>query len=197
MSYMGIGDVASSSFNTTKYPGIAKPGDVATMATFKNLQAQLNRVAQGLTLSKVSVDGDIGPGTKSLLDQVKSLFAAGGVSVDPARNILMQADTSSVAAIAGQADTLGNAAQAVADQMSVPTKISQPAPIAGTGTIVLPSGTEQRVSVPTPAAASLLDGLGGLSSTELLVAAGAVGAIVYFTGKGGKRKTARVTRRYR
>lgn len=197
MSYLQLGSVDASSFNATKYPGIAKPSDVATLGIFKNLQAQLNRVGQGLKLSKISVDGDIGPGVIRLLGQIKSILGAGGVSADPARNILIQADTSSAAAVAAQADILGNAANGVADQMSVPAKVSQPAPIGGTSTLVGASGAESRVSTPTPAAAGLLDAFGGLSTTEMVVAAGAVGAIVYFAGKpkrGGKRSSKRVYR---
>jgi hypothetical protein len=46
--------------------GVAKPMDVATLDLFKELQRQLNRVAQAKGYSKVDVDGRIGPGTVKL-----------------------------------------------------------------------------------------------------------------------------------
>jgi hypothetical protein len=185
MAYMQLGSVDPSHFNCTKYPGICKPSDSATLAIFKNLQAQLNRVAQGLGLSKISVDGDIGNDVLSLISQISANMSQGGVSADPARNILIQAGAYSSVDAASNADTLANACVAAASQMNVPAKITQPA--SGSSTLVSASGAEQKVSTPTPASASILDSLGGLSTTEMLAIGAGLGAIAYVVGKKPKR----------
>jgi lysozyme family protein len=187
MPYIGLGTIDTSHFNSTKYPGICKPSDLPTLTLFKNLQAQLNRIAQAAALSKVTVDGDIGPGTIALLQKVAAWLGQGGVSVDPARNILIQADTSSCVAVASNADTLGNAANGVANTLGVPSKITQPS--SGSSTLVSSSGQVIKVNTPTPAAsAGLLGALGGLDTTTLLLIAAGLGAAVYFTGP--KKKAA-------
>lgn len=200
MAYLQLGDIDASHFNTTKYPGTARPADTATLAVFKNMQAQFNRIAQAIGATKISVDGDIGAGTLSLLGKIAANLGQGGVSVDPARNILMQAAGYSAADVAAHADTLGNAAQGVADQMKVPGKISQPS--SGSSLLVSATGVEGKVSTPTPASASLMDAFGNMDTTTMLVVAGGIGAAVYFSGKkkkGGPRKNParRSTRRSR
>lgn len=198
MAYMQLGAVDPSHFNCTKYPGICKPSDFATLAIFKNLQAQLNRVAQALGFKKVTVDGDIGSGVTSLLSQIAANLSQGGVSVDPARNILIQAGGYQPTEAAANADTLGNAAQGVADQMSVPAKISQPS--SGSSVLVSATGAETSISTPTPASASLLDslgGLGGLSATTILALAAGAGVLVYMAeSKGSKTKKSAKRLRY-
>ncbi len=195
MAYLQLGSIDPSNFNSTKYPGICKPSNTTTLAAFKNLQAQLNRVAQAIGASKVTVDGDLGPGTLSLLSAVAANLSQGGVSVDPARNILIQAGAYSCVDAAQNADTLGNAAQGVADQMGVSSKISQPS---GGSSLVSATGIESRVTTPTPASASIVDALGlsGMDSTTMLLLLGGLGAVVYFTGpKKGRRATATSRRR--
>lgn len=197
MAYLQLGDVPTSSFNSTSFPGVCKPSDTATLAIFKNLQAQLNRVAQGAGISKISVDGDIGNDTLMLLSAIGAFLAQGGVSADPARNILMQASSQGCVGVATQADTLGAAAQGVADQMSVPPKVSQPS--SGSSTLVSSGGTVTHVSTPTPASASISDALAGMDTTTLLALAAGAGAIIYFTGKpkrGSARTSTKSSRRH-
>lgn len=189
MPYLQLGSVDASNFNSTKYPGVCKPSNTATLQTFKTLQAQLNRLAEGLSLTKITVDGDIGAGTVGLLSSVKSVLGQGGVSVDPARNILIQADASSCTAVASNADLLGDAAKGVADQMGVSSTISQPKPPGGSSTLVSASGLESRVTTGTPASNGIADmiGLGGVDTTTLVLLAAGLGAAVYFTGPKGKK----------
>lgn len=192
MAYLQLGAVDASNFNSTSYPGICKPSNLATLAIFKNLQAQLNRVAQGLGLDKITVDGDIGNAVLLLLSQISANLSQGGVSVDPARNILMQAGAYGVVDAASNADTLAGAAQGVADQMTVPPSISQPTSGSGS-TLVSSAGAVTHVSTPTPAQASLLDSLSDLSTPELLGIAGGLGLLAYFASK--KPARARISSR--
>lgn len=196
MAYLQLGVVDTSHFNSTTYPGTCKPSDSDTLAIFKNLQAQLNRVAQGLGFAKISVDGDIGPGTLGLLSQIATNISSGGVSADPARNILAQTSGYTCVDVASNADMLGSAAQGMADQMSVPPKITQPS--SGSSTLVSSGGTVTHVSTPTPASASLTDALAGMDTTTLLALAAGAGAIIYFTGKPkrGTRKSTKSSRRH-
>lgn len=181
MAYLQLGVVDTSHFNSTKYPGVCNPSDSDTLAIFKNLQAQLNRVAQGLGLTKITVDGSIGPGTVALLAQIAANITSGGVSADPARNILAQTSGYTCVDVASNADMLGSAAQGMADQMSVPTQVQQPS---ATSTLVSSAGVVSKIRTPTPAAtASLTDMLAGVDQTTLLALAAGAGAIIYFTGK--------------
>ena len=71
MGYLGLGTLSSTNYCTVKnpqgnckpLPGIAKPMDVSTLNVFKDLQNQLNRVAQATGGSKIQVDGRIGGDT--------------------------------------------------------------------------------------------------------------------------------------
>ncbi len=60
--YSAVGDVVEADFNSTKYPGICKPANFATLDKFKELQRQANRYAAAKGIpDRVTVDGDIGP----------------------------------------------------------------------------------------------------------------------------------------
>lgn len=67
MSYSMIGLGA----DTYKVSGsVCKPTDLATLDKFKQLQSQLNRVANGKGLGTITVDGDLGPATVALYNKV-------------------------------------------------------------------------------------------------------------------------------
>jgi hypothetical protein len=186
VAFLQLGTVDDNQFNSTTYPGICRPSNKGALAIFKNLQAQLNRVAQGAGLSKITVDGDLGNATLALFGKIAAFLSQGGVSIDPARNMLIQAGAYGCVEIARNADALAMAATGVANQMNIPPKISQPS---GVSTIAMPGGGTQKITTPTPAAASLVDSLSGMDPTTLLMAAGAVGAVIYFSGGKGKRSS--------
>jgi hypothetical protein len=187
---MQLGVIDTTHFNSTKYPGVCNPSDADTLAVFKNLQAQLNRVAQAGGIAKVTVDGSIGPATVALLAKIVSFLTDSTPSVDPARNILLGTAGYQCTDIASNADMLGNAAQGVADAMSIPPKVSQPS---GASTLVSSTGATTKITTATPAAASLVDSLQGMDPMTLLMAAGAVGAVIYFSG-GKKRRSRKSTK---
>lgn len=157
---MGATDMVVPSFNTTKYPGTCKPANAPTLELVYELQRQLNRVAQMRKLTKIAVDGDIGPGT------VKLFNAALGTSAD--------------------CTTIGSQVRAFTAQLGVlaatlgaPAKVPAPAP-AKPSTFVDPT-TNLDVIAPKGIAASLSDSI-GLSTpmiAALGVAAVGVGYYVY------------------
>jgi len=164
-------------FNSTKYPGLCKPSDVATLAAFKNLQSQMNRLAQAKALPKIAVDGDIGPGTVSLASKL-GLIGAGATC----------------SAIAVAATFFALQAKNAADKLGAPTTVSGPAP-AHPPTLVNAAGAE--FAAPAP---SIGEGVMGfftnLSTFEEVAAVGILGGIGYFVlAKKRKRGKSR-SRRY-
>ena len=194
MPYLQLGSV--SSFNSTAYPGVCKPSDLATLAIFKNLQAQLNRIlyaynkALGNSAPLISVDGDIGPNTVQLLFTVQGFLTNdSSQQLNPSALAIIAQDSSSCSAVASNADTIAGYAQTTADSLGAPSKISQPS--SGSSTLVSSSGKSTTVHTPTPAnsgiATSLTDMVSGLDTTTLLLIAAGAGALIYFTGRPSKK----------
>ena len=204
MAYLELG-LGSVSFNSTSYPGTCKPSDLATLAIFKNLQAQLNRIVYaynkitGNNAALISVDGDIGPGTMQQVEEVQALLTADtSMDVYPTAGMIKAQSTSSCSDVANNAETLVAAAQAVADTIGAPASISQPS--SGSSTLVSSMGKSTTVHTPTPAnngvATSLTDLVSGLDTTTLLLLAAGAGAVIYYSGKKGRRsKSKRRSRR--
>lgn len=165
--YLGsaLGDVAASDFVNRN--GVCKPTNFATLAKFKALQSQLNRIAEVKGLKKIGVDGDIGAGTLGLL-------AASGIS--------SATDCSAVAVVS---EALTAQVKVVADAAGAPAKVSSPAPVQ-TPSIVSPT---TGVLTPQPATASVMDTFNRLGPTEMILAAAAIGGVAYFAfGKKKRRK---------
>lgn len=116
-------------YNATKYKaqGIVKPSDLYTLATFRELQTQLNRLAGAKGSAKVATDGDIGP---------KTLALAKKLGVVPASTTPTQ--------LAAQADVLGLKARGMADDAAAPPAVA-PAP---TAAAVLVDAIGDAVKVP-------------------------------------------------
>lgn len=157
---------ANVSFNSTKYPGTCKPSDFGTLAKFKALQEQLNRVAEKKGVAKIAIDGDIGPGTLGLM--AKLGLASSGTACT---------------AIAGYVSTFTAQAKALADTLGAPAKVSGPAPIKAP-TIVTPAGAE----IPVPPGAAFLGQLTNMPTTAKLALAGVGVGIVYVLATKKKRR---------
>lgn len=188
LSRMGMGSISSSSFNSTKYPGICKPSTTATLAVFKSMQQQLNRVASIKGLPKVAVDGDVGPGTVQLAGYVKAVAAADAtgadttgdnVVADNAATLVDVIDASSCVAIASRADDIAANAQMYATALGAPAAV--PAPVNTSPTVLVSStGAETQISGSVQnAAASLSDSFGALGTVEKVVVVGALGIAGY------------------
>lgn len=147
-------------FNSTKYPGTCKPSDAYTLGVFKELQRQLNRLAQGKGVSKIAVDGDVGPGTVAL---------ARTVGID---------SSGSCSTIAMNAAVYASIAKGLADQLGVPASVSQPTPIKAPS-IVNAAGQETTVTGGGGIAASVSGAFAGMSNLEKALALGIVGGIAY------------------
>lgn len=190
MGYMPMGDVASSEFNATKYPGVCKPSTVSALATFKRLQTQLNRIAAAKSIPTIAIDGDIGPGTVTLFGKVQAdLVAYATSTMNLAGSVKIAVVTSSCTALASVADIVGDVADQYATSIKAPLNPPSPTPTKPP-TLVLPSGAE----VPPPAGAGLLTAFTSASDTMKIAMIAVAGGVGYYLLKG--RKHRRRTRRY-
>lgn len=159
----------ASDFNCTKIAGVCKPTNTNALSIVQEAQRQLNRVAQAKGLSKITVDGDVGP---KMLALAQKALGAGGV-------------TSSVSSLALAVDSVIPLAKSLADSAGTPATVSQPKPIVQPSYI--PPGAP--APIPVPSAGGFLPPLGGLSQTQMLIIAGLGGFIIYkkFIKKGRRK----------
>lgn len=180
MGYESMGDVASTNF--VMRSGVAKATNVATLAIFKNLQRQINRLAVALKRGgTIAEDGDIGFGTLSKFSVVR-----------PSDNWV-----NSVQVLASKADVLAKAMSAEADKYKVPTTVA--APVSKPPTILQPATGVEVAVTPDQLNANGYAPPGGLGSTgKLLMGVGLVVASYLFfkeLQKGGKRSSSSGSRR--
>lgn len=159
--------------------GVCKPMNTAALNNFKALQDQLNRVAEVKDLSKIGVDGRIGPGTLALWNKVVTL----AVIASPARALSMAA-SSSCDILAEQAADGGAAAQvrSYADSLHAPTQVA--------GSILsrpsMPNPDPSKPPIDPPALA-ITDTLFGMVASPFgLVIAAGLGYAAYRLAKSGK-----------
>lgn len=125
MGYIGMGGL----FEVVN--GVCKPSNSSTLAQYKAMQTQLNRCATALGLSKIGVDGDVGPATLRLLSNISSKLYNSQVGFELA---LANAASSSCSDVAGDAVNITYWAQWTADNRgassggSTTTPISTPKP---------------------------------------------------------------------
>lgn len=188
--YRGIGAIDASRWNSTKFRGVCKPMDFATLAVFKDLQSQINRLAAAkLVSSRVVVDGDIGVLTTSM--------AAQGAKGMSGADRLVSCDD--VAAIA---DELAARFKARADQIGAPERVAGKKPTAPKAPAEEPGADLPPAAIPEGALASIT------KSPIALAAIGGLGLLLLLKRKGkparkarkprkarGRRKTRRAARR--
>lgn len=173
-----VNETASGGTTTTAadfsiQAGICKPANFPALNAVRELQRQLNRVAQVKGLAKTTADGAVGPATLALFRQVQS-SSAGAVMGDP----------STCMGVAPDVDVLGAQVRAMADTLGAPATVSGPLALV-TPTIVTKSG--KTLVAPD---AGLLGSLGALSTVEkiaLLGVAGGIGYLLMNRRKGRKR----------
>lgn len=169
----GGASITSADFTSTG--GICKAGNLTALNYVKELQRQLNRVAQVKGFSKVGVDGEIGPATLALFAKVQTAAGAGQILGTPG----------SCMGVAPDADVLSAQVQSYATSIGAPATASA----AFTGhaaTIVRPNGQEV-------AAAGLFDTFDRLPTLEKFAVVTVFGGIGYmlFAGRRRKRKGTR------
>ena len=131
MTYHGIGGLSQTAWCSPVNPqgrckpiaGICKPMDTATLAVYRDLQAQANRVAHVRGLAKIDVDGRIGPETVALVEGI------------------MMASYGQCDQVAAIADELAQAIRGTADAIGAPADVS--APRTRPPLLPMPDGTVQ------------------------------------------------------
>lgn len=191
MGYIGMGAVTASDF--VNRSGVCKPTNSATLATFKGMQTQLNRVATAVGVSKITVDGDLGSKTLYLLSNIASKMR----DIIPQEIALANEATNDCSQVALRAETISFLAKSVADMRGVPSSTggSTSTPRPSSPPIVPP------ITGGAPAApqigGGLWDAFKNLSTVEkaavgvgLLAAGVAAGFIPFGKKKRGSRRTA-------
>lgn len=168
------GGTSTSAADFTNVGGVCKPQNFPALTASRELQNQLNRVAQMKGFSKTSADGAIGPGTLALFKQVQSI-SAGAVMGDP----------SSCTGIAPDVDVLGGQVKAVADTLGAPATVSGPI-FSNPPSILTKSGKTL-----VPPDAGVLGALAGLSGVEKIAIVGLAGGIGYLLMTGTKKRKGR------
>jgi hypothetical protein len=163
------GSTWQPTFNSTKYPGVCKPSNVGTLAAFKALQTQLNRVAQAKGLTKIGVDGDIGAGTLRIMTSAGMIPAGTPCSVVAAQVTISTVTAKTIADAAG-----------ISSSVAGPLVLKRP-------TIVDAAGRESIVQSPA-IGAGLVGAFSNLSTPMKLAAVGILGGIGYFVFKDTKKK---------
>jgi hypothetical protein len=187
MTYLPMGDVASSEFNATKYPGVCKPSTNPTLLLFRELQSQLNRVASVSGLTPIAIDGDIGPGTVALYAREKPFLAVSVAPIDAAAAIKVSS-ASTCSQIATVADIIARVAKNYADSQKAPAVVPGPAP---TRPPTLVNAKGEEFAAPPPGKDLFVQIFGRPLSTMEKVAVigvfGGIGYLVYTNTKKRKR----------
>lgn len=185
--YTAIGAVSSTDY--VKRGSVCKPANSATLAIFKTMQTQLNRVAQAVGVSKIAVDGDIGSGTLTLLSRIASKM-----SMTSALEVTLANEaTNDCSTVASRAETISFFAKSVADAKGVSANAGTSGGSSGGGgggggstpIVTIPPGSATVPGASSGIMASL-SSLGGLEKAALAVGAVAVG-VALFGKKRGRR----------
>ncbi len=160
--------IAASDFSVQG--AVCKAANLTALNYVKELQRQLNRVAQVKGLGKIGVDGEVGPGTLALFTKVQAAAGAGQIAGTP----------TSCMGVAPDADVLGAQVKAYADSLGAPATVSA-AFTAHAATIIKPNGQEV-------AAAGLFDTFSRLPGLEQFAVVAVFGGIGYMLLTGKKRK---------
>lgn len=170
--------------------GVCKPTNSASLANFKELQRQLNRVADVKSFPKIAPDGEIGSLTLALLSLVKNAasqtIVASGTTYGW-RNFLMNQNVLNCNAVATSAITIAQMASAMADDLGASSSVSSPSP-SKTPTYIDPITLQPQNQ---DIGASALDAFSNMSTGEkLALGAVVVGVgVVMFGSKGKKKKS--------
>lgn len=152
---------------------VCKARNFPALAYARELQDQLNRVAQVKQWPKTDVDGAIGPATVALFKRVQAA-AAGAIL----------GDASSCAGIAPDVDVLSVQVKQFADTLGAPATVSPPVTSALKAKTIL---TKSGKTVVAPDA-GIAGSLAQLSGAEKVALLGLAGGITYFLVTKKKRR---------
>jgi hypothetical protein len=210
VGFGGLGDLPNTAWCSPTNPqgsckpvnGVCVPMDATTLATFKNLQRQTNRILAAAGKSLIGVDGRIGPGTKNGVSAALGWLASRSI-VGRALALLFPPDTVKNLPcdwLAQRADAVGAKMQEAATNLSAPlvadpasSKPSQPAPGGG---VVHPPVDE----IVSSASGSIMGWIPPIIATPLGLAALGIGALALYKaykGKGGTRRRTGFARKAR
>lgn len=172
-----IGQLAGGSSTTAAdfvtVGNVCKARNLPALAYAKELQNQLNRVAQVKHWSKIDPDGAIGPATLGLFRQVQAA-AAGAIL----------GDASSCIGVAPDVDVLSVQVRQFADTLGAPATVSPPVTATFKAATIL---TKSGKTVVAPDA-GIAGSLAQLSGAEKVALLGLAGGITYFLVTKKKRR---------
>jgi hypothetical protein len=191
--YSSMGAVESSGWSTSG--GVARPKNSSVSSVFADLQRQANRLAAIYGITRIGVDGVIGPATMSLVKAVGSrLFYTPAAAMSNVDDVAASADVTA-AVYKARADNLGapisagtptpGTATGGSTQISLPSNFpsSFPSSPANPNTGIVPPPSNGPGILPP----MLTSGFPG-GETGLLIAAGALGIMFFQSRQNKKRK---------
>lgn len=203
--YSGLGSIDPSQW--TSSGGVARPKNSQALSVFQDLQVQTNRIAAINGITRVAVDGVIGPATMNAVKAVAGrLFYTPAASFRTVDDVAASADVTA-AVFKARADNLGAPISSGTPAPGTPVAppISLPANFPGS----FPQGGGQPVAPPLPPGAPgapsdlemMVSGVpGGMSG--VIIALGALGIMLMQkkgmfgrTSRGGGKKPRRAAGR--
>jgi hypothetical protein len=166
------GDASITAADFAQSGGVCKPKNFIALNYVKELQRQMNRVAQMKGFGKISVDGSIGSGTQGLLKKIQSVTTG------------VMGTTTSCIGVAADADVIGDQVRVAADGMGAPATVSGPATGSSASQIALANG---KIATVPGTGDGIMGAFTSLGDTEKLVMVGLLGGIGYVIYKGKKR----------
>jgi hypothetical protein len=166
--------VTTTAADFTNMSGVCKPANFPALGVARELQNQLNRVAQVKGFSKIAPDGAIGPGTLALFRKVQALSPTA-----------IMGDPSSCMGVAPDVDVLSGQVKTFADTLGAPATVDGPLALS------VPSITTKSGQTVIAPDAGLLGGLAGMSTIEKLALLGVAGGVGYLLVTKGKKKRRR------
>lgn len=178
------GGVGGSTATYVSVNGICTPTNSDSLAQFKELQRQCNRIADNVGWTKIQIDGSIGPATMTIVGQVKTLAAASAsTDTSGAASFLAAQVTSSCTAVADQASSLVYMVGAFADALGAPSSVSSPS-ASSTPTIYNPVTKQLETQSPL---ASIMDTFNNLSTPMQIGVLATAGGLAYYALKPSKK----------
>lgn len=155
----------------TSVAGVCKPRNFFSLNVARELQRQLNRVAQVKGFPKVGVDGAIGPSTLALFTKVQ------GIS-----NGQLMGTPTSCMGVAPDVDILAPQVKSLADSLGAPATVADPISLAPP-TILTKSG-----KILVPPDAGVTGAFAAMSTVQKLALLGMAGGLGYLLLTAPKKK---------
>jgi hypothetical protein len=196
----GLGDLPTSAWSSKQISGVCIPLDASTLAIFKDLQRQTNRVLSRAGKALIGVDGRIGPGTKAGISTALSWLATQSLVGKALALVFPPSMIKTVACdwVAQHADQIAAKMREAADNLAAPVVAdpasSKPSQPTSSGGVANPPPDV----IASSASTSIMSWVPPIVGTPIGIAALVVGGLLIhkaYKSKGGRPGRVRAARR--